>query len=164
MSNINTFKSAVAGTTGFLLGNRYKVTLSKLNSGNMSLFCSKVDLPSVDYAQVDLDIGGKLIHIPNKMSLGDLQMTFYNTGTELKSVYNFCSGSIYMSSHAIGYYDDIAMDIQILEYNIANSIVMTRNYSDCILKSISPISLAYAEATEVQQFTISFSCAGMTVS
>lgn len=158
MPSIEHFKSAVANTTGFLTGNRYKVTLSKLNSGNLSLFCNKVDLPSIDYTQVDLDIGGKLVHVPSKYALGDIQLTFYNTGPELLAIYNFCNANVYMPNHAIGYYDDIAMDIQVVEYNTADTVILTRKFRSCILKSVSTISLAYAESTEVQQFTISFSC------
>lgn len=165
MANINTFISVLKKSSGFLFGNRYKVTMSKLNDESLSYFCSKVDLPSIDYVQVDLDIGGKLIHIPNKMSLGDLNLTFYNTGSELKRIHSFCDSNVYAkSTHAVGYYDDIAMDITVNEYNNANSIILTRTYQDCIIKSISPISLTYAEATEVQQFTIGFSCGSVTVS
>lgn len=164
MSNINTFIKAVNNSTGFLLGNRYQVTMSKLNGINMSLFCSKVDLPSIDYAQVDLDIGGKLVHVPNKLSLGDLQLTFYNTGAELKAIHNYCDASIFIkNTHAIGYYDDIAMDIQVLEYNHKNNLIISRQYANCILKSISPITLSYNEATEVQSFTIGFTCESITV-
>lgn len=165
MANINTFLSVLKNSSGFLLSNRYKVTMSKLNDQSLSYFCSKIDLPSIDYAQVDLDIGGKLIHIPSKLSLGDLNLTFYNTGAELKRIHSFCDSNVYMkTSHAVGYYDDVAMDIMIIEYNAANSAVLTRQYQDCIIKSVSPISLAYAEATEVQQFTVGFSCGSVSVS
>lgn len=164
MSNINTFITAVNNSSGFLLGNRYQVTMSKLNGTNMSLFCSKVDLPSIDYVQVDLDIGGKLVHIPIKLSVGELQLTFYNTGAELKTIHNYCDTNIYIkNTHSIGYYDDIAMDIQVIEFNNKNDIVITRQFSKCILKSISPISLSYNEATEVQSFTIGFTCESITV-
>lgn len=164
MANVNTFISVLKKSSGLLFGNRYKVTMSKLNNDTLSYFCSKVDLPSVDYVQVDLDIGGKLIHIPNKMSLGDLNLTFYNTGSELKKFYSFCDSNVYAkSTHSVGYYDDIAMDISVIEYNTANSVAATYTYQDCIIKSISSISLTYAEATEVQQFTIGFSCGSVTV-
>lgn len=164
MANINTFISVLKNSSGFLFSNRYKVTMSKLNNESFSYFCSKVDLPSIDYVQVDLDIGGKLIHVPNKLSLGDLNLTFYNTGNELKRIHSFCDSNVYVkSTHAVGYYDDIAMDISIIEYNNANTAVLTRTYQDCIIKSVSAISLSYAEATEVQQFTVGFSCGSVTV-
>lgn len=162
--NINLFISEVNKSTGFLPGNRYKVIMNKLSSSNFTFFCSKVDLPGIDYAQVDFDIGGKMVHTPNKLSIGDLQLTFYNTGTELKSIYKYCDENIYIkNTHAIGYYDDIAIEITIYEYNRAGTLIITRVYEKCILKSISPLTLSYNESNEVQSFTIGFSCGGIQI-
>lgn len=164
IGNINTFLSVVNRTTGFLFSNRYRVTLNKLSGENISTFCSRVELPGIDFAQSDFDIGGKVVHTPNKVVMSDLQLTFYNTGAELKEFYQFCDNNIYMhNTHSIGYYDDIAMDIIINEYNNRDTLVMTRQYIKCILKSISPMTLDYSEATEIQKFSVTFSCGGYNI-
>ena len=163
--NISNFISEVNKSSGFLLGNRYRVVINKLNSTNFSLFCSKVDLPGIDYVQADFDIGGKMLHTPSKVSLGDLQLTFYNTGKELKAFHQYCDNNVYnYNTHAVGYYDDIAMEILVYEYNRLGQLVVKREYSKCIIKSISSLSLSYNETTEVQSFTIGFSCANIKVS
>lgn len=165
VENISNFISAVNRSSGFLPGNRYRVVINKLNSANFSLFCSKVDLPGIDYVQADFDIGGKMLHTPSKVSLGDLQLTFYNTGKELKAFYQYCDNNVYNNNtHAVGYYDDVAMNISVYEYNRHGSLIITREYSKCIIKSISPLSLSYNESTEVQNFTIGFSCSNVKVS
>lgn len=165
IGSLSEFTSELSRSSGFLFGNRYRVSMNKINGNNFTLFCSKVDLPSIDYSLVDFDIGGKIVHTPNKFALGELQLTFYNTGRELKRFHEYCDSSLYIkNTHSIGYYDDIAMDITIFEYNIKNEIAITREFSKCILKSISPLTLSYNEATEVQSFTVGFTCTSMHVS
>lgn len=164
IGSLSTFLTTL-NSSAFLFSNRYQVTLSGISSTNLTTFCCKVDLPSVDYTQVDLDLGGRVVGVPSKMALGDLQLTFYNTGTELKAIHSFCDSKLYVSStHSVGYYDDVKMDITVVEYDRANTTVLTRKFTSCILKSITPLTLSYAEATEIQQFTIVFSCGAYTVS
>lgn len=163
MPNINSFISALGSMGSLLTGNRYKVTMEKLQGENFVYLCNKVDLPSIDYTQVDLDVGGKVVHVPSKFSLGDLQMTFYNTGAELKKFHEFCDSKMFAytsspATHAVGYYDEVCMNIQVAEYDIKNTQVVTHIFGKCILKSISQLSLSYAPVSDFQQFTISFSC------
>ena len=163
--SLSDFTAALSRTTGFLFGNRYRVVINKISGNTFDVFCSRVELPSLDYTPVDFDIGGKIVHTPNKLALGDLQLTFYNTGDEIKKFYEFCDSNIYIrNSHSIGYYDDTAMEITVYEYNFTNEAKVTRKFEKCILKSISPLTLSYNEATEVQSFTVGFTCAGMIVS
>lgn len=165
MPNITNFISQLKSSKPFLLGNRYKVVMSKMSGTNFVYYCNKVVLPSIEFTQLDIDVGGHTIHAPHKMSLGNLELTFFNTGTELKKFHEWCDTNMYVhKTHAIGYYDDVKMTIKVTEYNMANEVAMTRTYTGCILTSLSAVNLSYYQASAIQEFTVGFTCSDVEIS
>lgn len=164
MPNINSFKSQLSSSCCLLLGNRYKVVMNKITGDNFIYYCNKVTLPSIEFTQLDLDTGGHVIHVPHKMTLGNLELTFFNTGAELTKFHQWCDQNMYIhDTHAIGYYDDVKMNIAVMEYNIANKLAISRTFTGCILTSISAVNLTYESASALQEFTIGFTCSSISV-
>lgn len=162
---VSLFQNTVKTSGGFLYGNKYKVMIGNNTDMNIILFACKIDIPSIDYAQTDIDIGGNIISTPMKYSKGDIIITFYNTGDELTKFRDYCDKNIFThNNHSFGYYDDIVMDISVYEYNIKGEPRILHQFQKCMLKSISGLNYSYAESTEVQTFSISFSCKSSFVS
>lgn len=143
---------------GFLRKNKYKVILTKMDSSesNLSLFASGVDIPALDYTTTDLDIGGHIIGVTNKWQPAEVTITFYNTGSEYLAINSYSDKLYNQSNHAFGYYDDVVIDITIIELDQMGNPAQEIKYTKCILRGVGPLQLSYDESTSIETFTATF--------
>ena len=158
---IDRFQQTVKKSGGFLFSNRYRIDITQLRGESYSAFANRVELPGIDFVQTDFDACGKILHTPSKFSIGDLQVTFFNSGKEYHGVLLLFSKIFNARTRAFGYFKDIVSNITVTQFSRTNEPVLQMTYLLCSLKSISGLALNYAEATEPQTFTVTFSCGGV---
>lgn len=121
---------------------------------------SAITLPQLAIDSEQTYVGGTIAMVPNGFQQGNLDLTIYNTGPELKIMHLWLSETYNQSSRSYGYFDDIKCDLKVMQFATNGVLAQTMTFTDCTIYNLGGINFSYAPATEVQTFTVALNYFG----
>ncbi len=121
---------------------------------------SAVTLPQLAIDSEQTYVGGTIAMVPNGFQPGNLDLTIYNTGPELKIMHLWLAETYNQSSRSYGYFDDIKCDLKIMQFATNGDLVQTMTFTDCTIYNLGGMNFSYAPATEIQTFTVALNYFG----
>lgn len=150
-----------------LFKNRYIVFFGTQGSKTVGLFdmdmglmTNTLSMPTFSINAKQQYIGGINVVIPNMWEQGQLDMTLYNTGWELRQFEQWQGLHYNQATRSYGYVNDICISVKVMEFDRASNVVLTHNFTGCTLYQLGGQQLAYDDATEVQTFNVSLQFRG----
>lgn len=121
---------------------------------------SAVTLPQLAIDSEQTYVGGTIAMVPNGFQPGNLDLTIYNTGPELKIMHMWLAETYNQASRSYGYFDDIKCDLKIMQFATNGDLVQTMTFTDCTIYNLGGMNFSYAPATEIQTFTVALNYFG----
>jgi hypothetical protein len=162
MANINDFKAKLAG--GGARANQFKVTMPFPGYAqvggeieDLAFLCTATSLPGMTIANINVPFRGRSIKIAGDRTIAAWQVTVLNdTNFKLRNAFERWSNGINNMTdnegltNPVDYQVDAFVDHLDRNGNTIKSITLRGAYPT----TISPIELSYAEATEIESFTV----------
>lgn len=151
---------------GLSKSNRYLVVFNCPNSikmmnanniGTYCLFCEQTELPGISYATKGVRTFGEVRETPYDKVSKEILLSFYvDANLELKQFFDAWGNSIMkVNSRTWNYYVDyITPQIDISVLDTSNNTVYIVSLFECYPKSISPVSIGYAN-NDVMKLNVS---------
>ncbi len=121
---------------------------------------SAVTLPQLAVDSEQTYVGGTIAMVPNGFQPGNLDLTIYNTGPELKIMHLWLAETYNQATRSYGYFDDIKCDLKIMQFATNGDLVQTMTFTDCTIYNLGGMNFSYAPATEIQTFTVALNYFG----
>ena len=165
MPNINDFKAKLAG--GGARANQFKVTMPFPGYAqvggeieDLAFLCTATSIPAMTVANINVPFRGRSIKIAGDRTIADWSITVLNdTNFKLRNAFERWSNGINNMSdnegltNPVDYQVDAFVDHLDRNGNTIKSYTLRGAYP----ADISGIDLSYAEATEIESFTVTFS-------
>lgn len=138
-----------------LFSNRYLGIFTGSVFGNNNKFgymMSNISFPQFTYNAKEQYVGGVNVSVVNLFEQGQLEITVYNTGKELDTIYKWGEKHYNQKTRCYGYMDDIYAELLIYEYDRKNNIILKHYFHKCSLYTYGNITLSYEEAQQVETF------------
>ena len=121
---------------------------------------SAITLPQLAIDSEQTYVGGTIAMVPNGFQQGNLDLTIYNTGPELKIMHLWLSETYNQATRSYGYFDDIKCDLKVMQFATNGALAQTMTFTDCTIYNLGGINFSYAPATEAQTFTVALNYFG----
>ena len=121
---------------------------------------SAVTLPQLAIDSEQTYVGGTIAMVPNGFQPGNLDLTIYNTGPELKIMHLWLAETYNQASRSYGYFDDVKCDLKVMQFATNGDLVQTMTFTDCTIYNLGGMNFSYAPATEIQTFTVALNYFG----
>lgn len=113
---------------------------------------SNISFPQFTYNAKEQYVGGVNVSIVNLFEQGQLEITVYNTGKELDTIYKWGEIHYNQKTRCYGYMSDIYAELLIYEYDRKNNIILKHFFHQCSLYTYGNITLSYEEAQQFETF------------
>lgn len=121
---------------------------------------SAITLPQLAIDSEPTYVGGTTVMVPNGFQQGNLDITLYNTGPELKIMHMWLAETYNQSNRAYGYFDDVKCDLKVMQFATNGDLVQTMTFTDCTIYNLGGLNFNYAPTTEIQTFTVALNYFG----